>query len=368
MTIGLVGQVDHDNFGDILILAIYVNWVNEIFGAPPIIFNPSEIFAARLEQMGCRFTKTSSLAEFSKKSDVAVFVGGGYLGRPDYSDIFWQLRWRKNRTFLRVAEHLINSNTPYYIEGAEIGPGLRPLVHKDAKLIIENAKGVAARNTGSMKYLRAQFSPRDFDYVPDVVLGLKGQETGISLPSTLDKTFDLAVHATGKVLADNILSQRYRKAIFKFIEMHKIGKIMLINDQPYSSNRREELDRFHGNLETLGCQVEQRAYDGVVRTINDISKVKFLITSKLHLGVIALLFDAKVACIASHPKLKRFYDDAKLGGAYCNFYTSGFSRKLAVLSHAFRQEKVDAGSFGALTEKSKQYKNRLIDIRRGCNS
>lgn len=361
-TIGIVGQVDHDNYGDILIVAMYVDWVNEVFKNKPVLYGASNIFVFRLNQLGCEFENTTSKNDFLKRVDVCVFAGGGYLGRPDYSDFFWQIRWLKNPVFYDLARLLRDSNIPYFIEGAEIGPGLYPFVFWQAKYIVENAKSVATRNQGSYRYLISRFRQSQAVYIPDVVLCAEQMGYFSQATSIENRTVDLAIHATGKVLANNQLSVRYRKIILEFILDNNFSRVMLVNDQPYNSDRKCQLDAFSERLRDAGVEVFSPEYDGVDSVVSNISTARMLITSKLHLGVTAMLLGLKVACIASHPKLKRYYRDINATSCYCDFYLSSSKAKRNVLNSALGFS-LNKAHFAGLVEKASGYKSRIFLLR-----
>lgn len=364
-TVGIVGQVDHDNYGDILIIAMYIDWTKEAFQSLPVVFGASDIFSHRLRQLGCDFHVVSSLNDFVDSIDVCIFAGGGYLGRPDYSDILWQFKWLKRPTFFNIARVLRANKVPYYIEGAEIGPGLFPFVLGHAKYIVENAESVATRNLGSYKYLTDNFKQENTVYVPDVVLCAKEMGYFSRCNRPLGDKIELGIHATGKVLADNYFSKAYRGVLLNYIKDRSIANVMLINDQPYSDTRKFQLNCFADELDRVGVDVILADYDGVDTVVGNVSRAERLITSKLHLGVTALLLGSKVACIASHPKLKRYYADIKAEECYVDFYLSGTKSKSDFLRFA-HDFVFDERNISMLIGQAVQYKERVFSIRDIC--
>ena len=363
MKIGLIAQTDHDNYGDILIVAIYIDWINEIFNQQPIVFNPSQIFVNRLTELNCSFQAEHDLTSFSKKIELGIFCGGGYLGRPDYSDIFWQIKWKKNPIFLLVAKELLKSNKPYYLEGAEIGPGLKPFVIKDAKKIINNARSVCTRNLGSFEYLNRNFNNKKTDYVPDVVLNIPQIEK-YSKALKSEKKHELAIHMTGKILASNPISQNYKKILIKSIKNNNIKNILLLNDQPYNEERKDQVFKFAETLQLIS-DIEIAEYDGVIPTMIQISSAKKLITSKLHLGVTALLSKSDSLCIASHPKLYRFYKDIGKENDYVNIYQTTNNKKQKIINEYLQRKTNREINFEHINgESPSKYKNNLLNIKK----
>jgi len=330
--IGLVGQVNVDNYGDVLIFYMYAKSINDL-GHKCYLYNASDKFVYRLEELGISITNYRKLEEFIGEIDFSLFIGGGYLGRPDYSDILWQKRWLEDKYFYNIAKSLNENGIEYRVEGVEVGPGLKPFVHKYVSEILSNAKNVCVRNSQSLQYIIENFKNINAEFVPDIVLSIDRFFPRVMTPFK-NREYDLCIHVSGKVFGENFLSKNYRKLISKFVNQNKIRSVMVLSDQKIKS---EHLPAIHDFVsEVKNCKVDIVDYNGIASIIDNVIRCKTVITSKLHLGVTGLVYGCNSVCIGSHPKLKRFYQEIGYGENYINFYSfSGGLKYRAIYRTAF---------------------------------
>ena len=371
MRVGLVGKADFDNFGDVLIFGIYVRELAK-HGVQPLIFRASKVFVARLKQLGMQFGSTSDVDHFCDSVDVAMFIGGGYLGAPDRTDILWQWKWFKDRYFEEAARGLTRRGRRYVLEGVELGPGLRPFVHRPVGALLKNARSIAVRNPSSLSYLRKNWPMLPAMMIPDVVLSL-AHTTGDVLSSTLQEnrhpasqTGDgrLAVHITGKTFGGNRFAFRFRQALLRYVAEEQL-RVLLLSDQAIREPHRPIIEAFHEDVNRLGGIVDVYEYDGVLATLGALHPQDRLITTKLHLGVVGLLKGADVLCLSSHPKLERFYRDFDLSDRYVDYFRDMTFGRCRGVSAWLREKRTGSILSRDASQAASEYLTRVGELVRG---
>ncbi|HFP9247340.1 TPA: polysaccharide pyruvyl transferase family protein [Raoultella ornithinolytica] len=318
----LVGQADHDNFGDSLIYYCYLSMLRDA-GHDADILNASNKFIDRIAYLNMPVNSVSekNLAKIQSRYNGIIFIPGGYFGCPDFTDVMWQKKWIKSDYFKSIFESIDKLSIPVYVHGAEVGPFAKPLVFKYFKNVICTARKVYVRNLGSSLYIKKNMNIQS-EVLPDFIFSLKkffGEMES-------NKKFKLGIHITGKVFADNFLARKFMSTLIDVINGNKIDSVLLFSDQNIPDRFRKSLDFFKNSLDNA-VNLEVRDYDDMPSVILNASECDTLLTSKLHVGVTGLVYNAKVLCIASHPKLERFYQDNKLSQYYLNYFLTSVRTK-----------------------------------------
>ncbi|MGE9761908.1 polysaccharide pyruvyl transferase family protein [Pseudomonas sp. PDM20] len=319
----LYGQSDHDNFGDSLIYLEYINLLKRI--APeiePMIYGCSNIFSDRLVNENASFGIIPLGAPLPSDVLAHIFVPGGYFGCPDLTDIMWQKNWAKKNIISHAIRSSLSAPAPRLIHGVEFGPRLKPIVFGKIKslLMSTNKKRIYSRNSGSSDYANKNLgvSPNT---LPDFILGC-------SIEPPKEALFELGIHATGKVFGNNIFAKNFRKCLLQSILKRDLNKVCIFSDQKIKPEHTPAIFATTELLEAHGINVQTRNYEGISETLKTISECKTVITTKLHVGVCAIVYKNKSICFSSHPKLYRFYKDNGLVERIESYFLSTNHRKI----------------------------------------
>lgn len=165
----LVGQADHDNFGDSLIYYCYLSLLKEM-GHDADILNASEQFTGRINFLGLHVKNvdTKNIKTIEHNYNGVIFIPGGYLGCPDFTDVLWQKKWVKSDYFKSIFDTIDKLSIPIYIHGAEVGPFAKPIVFKYFKNVISSSNKVFVRNSGSASYIKTTMGI-DTAVLPDFI-------------------------------------------------------------------------------------------------------------------------------------------------------------------------------------------------------
>ncbi|WP_179364408.1 hypothetical protein, partial [Escherichia coli] len=116
-------------FGDSLIYYCYLSLLKEM-GHDADILNASEQFTGRINFLGLHVKNvdTKNIKTIEHNYNGVIFIPGGYLGCPDFTDVLWQKKWVKSDYFKSIFDTIDKLSIPIYIHGAEVGPFAKPIV------------------------------------------------------------------------------------------------------------------------------------------------------------------------------------------------------------------------------------------------
>jgi len=330
----LVGQADHDNFGDSLIFSLYVKMLNSLGQYNIFLLKPSNIFVKRLNDDGIN---NISVVDSYDEIDILnisniILVPGGFLGCPDITDILWQFKWNKNSYIKNILENINNYDKKTMIHGVEFGPFLRPFVlpHVRKFLTNNNIANIYSRNNSGREYITS-FIDRKVEVLPDFVMSIKSFDKY----NVCDKKYELGLHATGKLFAKNHIAKKFLNLIEKYILNKGIKNVLIFSDQKVSGDVLTNINIFIERLKSSNINIDFKNYDGHQKTINCISSCSTIVTSKLHVGVVGLSYGTKIISISSHPKLSRFYTDIGLNIFSINYFLSSSRQKLKLIDKVY---------------------------------
>lgn len=362
-TIGIVGFTGGDNFGDVLMLGLYCRAIMS-FGHKPLIVNGTRALHKRLLDDGIDVSSVG-VAELKGSVVAVIFIGGGYLGWPDVMAPFWQYRFRTNNPYYLIARECRRSSIPYFIEGVEVGPGLWPLAIKPIRYILDNAESVVVRNLDSAKVV-SRISKTPTCVTNDVLLGnLSVYREGPYVGCLTSRTGSVAgVHLSSHILGSHFVAKKFIDAIAGSLAAVRWHHIVLFADNPHGVKHQRSIEEIRLALAANGHDVEVREYAGPGRTIETIASIDFLITAKLHCGVIALSLGKYVVCIGSAPKLRRFYRQVGFSGNYLNgIFRTGRTIAKFIKSHIDEYQRNPVLSIGyELKQDSLVYMSNLNTI------
>ena len=361
----IAGQADHDNFGDSLIFSMYLKLIRQITPESITkILHPSQIFIERLNNDN--ETATSVLlnqkGDIDYDADYIILVPGGFLGCPDITDPAWQIKWINKSYIKRILEAISKASKATLVHGVEIGPFLRPLVAKPVRTFLRGSfiKKVYSRNYAGANYAQ-KYLHLDASVIPDFVASVTcfyPEDTSVL------STYDLGIHATGKIFSDNILARNFLSDIESSICEAKIKSVMIFSDQAIPPTHKNSINSFCARLREKGVESTVKDYEGILTTLTNIRSCSTIITSKLHVGVCGLSYSKKVISISSHPKLSRFYDDSGLSEFNTNYFFSSrkFKRELIVRILEMGNSEYFSGYKNNSLEVYSKYKSSLVDF------
>jgi polysaccharide pyruvyl transferase WcaK-like protein len=299
-----------NNFGDELLAQLYAHWIRESSPGSTV---------THLEVDG-RGILSRETCERIRRADCLIFTGGGYFADGDYASTYSLRRHlraiRNRRVYWRVFKEAARQAVPCAVVGVEVGPLANPLYRDSVRRILSAARDVVVRNTESAEYAQG-LCGKSFAVNLDAALSgdFPPHAAAASLPAAQDE-FKIGLHvhsldgelsaADCTAMVERILSQLPPDREAKFFYFHDQRKK---GAHPSRSVRAEE----HFVSEYAGTTAI--AYSTPEETARSVAGMDLLVTSKLHLGIVARSKGVPVLAIGGHPKIRRFYESIGEGAA-----------------------------------------------------
>ncbi|BFL84876.1 hypothetical protein LFREDSHE_33260 [Shewanella baltica] len=285
-----------DNFGDTLLVKLMCDRVAEIVGKENVYL---ATVGHQNEQLSIGYPVVS--AELKGKVTHLIYAGGGYFGEPP-SKGFSLFRWYV-RNYFRHSHWLKEyENAKVAVFGVGFGPlkflGLERFIIKPLKA----AEMVLVRDKQSFDYLKKNrlLSEKKVDICVDYALSLdsihaeKNSKIALHVPN-------LDVENIAKLI-EGIMASEYTNNSIDFI---------LDSSSDFSDERVRDIKTLISELGFAGS-VEFVNYDNVSSLISRLSRYMFVITTKLHVGIVSTAIGTKVISVPGHPKTLRFYKQIEL--------------------------------------------------------
>jgi polysaccharide pyruvyl transferase WcaK-like protein len=284
MNVGLIGHYWTSNFGDVLLRDLMEKHLkNNSF--------VSDVYTINAKNFGIHvsiFGKLKFLISLVFKSDIIIFGGGGYLESTGagYSNKFILSSFYMVCLVCRIL------NKPYYIFGPGVGPKVEGFSGKLIKKICSGAKRVIVRDNESKDLLLSLEVKREIEVLVDGALILLNEST-----INVNVNNKIAIHL---MLHPNEIEAHASKLI-KFINSIPAKyDLTFISDNGPFVHDSEIIDNISRDCHLLTCN------DNEIFK-NFISTCEYLITTKLHVGIVGFSLGAKVFNAYRHPKCLRFY-------------------------------------------------------------
>ena len=291
MKISLHGSYFGNNYGDVLLMKMFTQWVREY--DPLAVINYPKLKQGMI--MDPPDNTTRGMWNLIK-SDALVFFGGGYFGEKPTKKIRWSFR-----NFFRhiiVGLFAIVFKIPYAIIGVEFGPLSVSWFKKCVLFIAKHAKYLVVRNVESKDFLQDN-GVKNVILSYDAVLSLSDI---VKCESDCVSNKKMLLHITRQ--NSNVIS--LYKAIITVLKEQNINRVGFIEDEPGQCSRFYN-DEVSTLFENAGIIVDKYEYEGTDKVIEKIRESEMIITTKLHVGITGVALNKKVFSVYSHPKTLRLH-------------------------------------------------------------
>jgi polysaccharide pyruvyl transferase WcaK-like protein len=299
--IAIHGSYYARNFGDTLIISIIVDWVKEIYPDSTINLPFCSSDEEAKEIMG---SNEYLIDPTLKNSKVLIFGPGGYFGQPNFSFLrtnYWFLRNYKRHLFWN--NRLFAKDIPYFIIGTGVGPLTNFFFRNKVRKLFSKAKLVAVRDITSFNYLKQwNVDMSNINLTTDVALSVENSKINNKSKGLL------GLHFPGTTL------NNYNKSDL-FLSFLKIinndFEIVIIEDGPGQYHTKDEKSIYNKIRRSNDFNVDVLEYNNPKVLIENLAKLDYIITSKLHVGILGYALKKQVLSIPLHQKTVRFYKQVK---------------------------------------------------------
>lgn len=291
MRISLHGSYFGNNYGDILLMKLFTQWIREY--NPSIMINYPMLKDGKI--LDPPQNTTCGLWNLLR-SDALVFFGGGYFGEKPTKKQRWSVR-----NFYRhaiVAILAIVFRIPYAIIGVEFGPISVSWFKRCVIFIAKHAKCLVVRNEESLIFLNEN-GVRNVQLSFDAVLSLSDYVNPIIDTTSKNKILLHITKQSAKVI-DLV------KSIILALKNNNINNVGFIEDEP-GQYKRFYNDTISRLFDDANIEVEKYIYEGTDKVISVINDSEMIITTKLHVGIAGIALNKKVFSVYYHPKTLRLH-------------------------------------------------------------
>jgi len=288
LTVGIFGYYSYRNLGDNLMAYLLSKQIRNT-GHVPLVFSK---FADNMQDWGVELV--SDVKEFVEQADLVIFGGGGLLiPRKSLSGEGADF----NEDLHDVLEMVEANGTPLY--GISLGGGGKPLsqiVPEERRRLIRSLNYLTLRNREDMQLLEQA--------------GIKGEFLD-DLVWTTAKSFPLTPPASNgrRRIGINLYLGRSRrfKVLRKIIEM----AVRLRSDMDFvffdiHPGRNDEFKAYSPDRLPRNC--ERRQLVDMEDACRQAASLDLLLTTRLHLGVMAMSYGVTTIAYAGQEKTRLLYN------------------------------------------------------------
>jgi polysaccharide pyruvyl transferase WcaK-like protein len=308
--IGLHGSYFDDNFGDLLLIQLFEKWIKEKTDLP--IIYPL-VPKREISRFRSHFPNASVGLDSNKEWKATVYTGGGHFGQPILGMNGWNKRFLKRHVV--PAELSMYRKVPYAIFAVGAGPISNFLIRRETKRIFQNSEVLSVRDKESHEFINSELNLRKTFFVaPDAALTVNSADIPAQaidkiktlLPHFLDHLL-LGVHHPRDFLGGSSEAKAMRAGLLYCLNQNidVVPVVFADKGDIESANQCTELTKFIEEEIQRKCFVIP--FQGVWETIALISMMSAVITSKLHVGILAYGLGVYCESFAIHPKTPRFY-------------------------------------------------------------
>lgn len=315
MLVAIHGAYYDNNFGDLLLMKIYENWIRATVDADVVY---PMVPKNQLNKFKSHFPKASVGLRQRKSWKALFYAGGGHFGEPNsnarsvYSNS-WNQRFFKRHVL--PAELCLWSSIPYAISGVGVGPLSNFWVRQEVKRIFFNAKTLSVRDTDSKQFVQNVLRiGSDVEVIPDAALTITKSdipEKIIENINSLLKPYQgmllLGIHHPREFLGENFQAKFLRASL-----LASLASAPDVMPVVFADNGRSDCSEPCENLAKLiqthtGRKCLTVPFQGVWETVALISRLSAVLSTKLHVGIVAYALGVYCESFAMHSKVIRFY-------------------------------------------------------------
>jgi len=296
------------NFGDFLFSDIVYKYIKDKYTSYEIMFwDLSDFFRSRIKD-----SKTTSFFDIFK-INALIYLPGGYFSEKSHLSSFRRQLWRIKR-YLVVGLIAAIMNKKIAIIGVGAGPLHGRLIKKIVKFIFNRAELVTVRDEESREFLESIGVKKNIHVTADLLMSFdlcrikqldRSEKNSIKNEQEGQKV--LLVHYNN----DHEAMKKYADAVKQFIGTKNEYRVVVASDS-IVKNENDLYNEFKRLIENE--QIYLYKYNDPWELCGLINFSDCILTSKLHVGIVALRLGKSVISIPIHPqKTQRLYNQINEG-------------------------------------------------------
>ena len=310
------GYAFTSNFGDLLLLKIFENWIKS--DASSDIVYPL-VPKSKLSQFRNYFTNAHTDLSNFKSWKALIYSGGGAFGEPERmrGKTFrgdWNKKFFRRNAF--PAEWCIWNKIPYAIVGVEAGPLSNIFVKHEVKRMFARASVLSVRNLESEQFIRNTLGiGSNVTIAPDPALTLTKADIPEQALESVGRLLEpyrekilLGIHAPQRFLSETSQAQSLRAGLLSCLTSESDIVPVVFSDTGNSDRSAECCDRLASLIQhATGQKCLSIPFQGIWETVALISNLSAVLTTKLHVGMVGYALGVYCESFGTHQKTPRFY-------------------------------------------------------------
>ena len=292
MKILLNGATGGTNFGDFLFAEAFQQKVGNLVGEDNVYWYESRYALSDFFKKHLHYDKKYNLSEI----DALICISGGYFCGNDHTIKDYIIRYLM---YFQLCIQCIWKRIPIAIIGVEVGIPHNFLMKKIQEYILRKSSVLVVRNEESLKNSKV--------YGVKNAICTADSAHAIVNNLGLDKKIEqerkkLFIHIDPSCISEQ---KKLIKPINVFLMKHPEYEVYLGTDQ--KSKNEDELNNY---LKQIKCKYKKIIpYDYPTQLCIILNEMDFIITPKLHVGIVGVTLSKSVVSFSIHSeKIKRFYN------------------------------------------------------------
>lgn len=302
MRIALHGSSMGDNFGDLLLLRLYAQWLRSV--SPEILIVLPRAGHGANHWIGADYVGWQHLPRVKG----LVYGPGGYLGAPPLDSWRWTIR--NVRRHLPPALIATVAKVKWIVSGVGVGPLANWAARPFGRFILQGADSVVVRDVESSDYmdgLGLSALPRSVSSDAAFLLSDEGPlwpYRPIDLPPKRGKR--IGIHVTTYSAAP-VQTRQILEGVARWVRSLPESDIDIVVfcDAGIGRFSTEVYVELSAMLPTFN--IINRAYWGPPDTLALLKSCDVIVTTKLHVGIVSVGYGMPVLAVGPHSKIDRLY-------------------------------------------------------------
>lgn len=292
MKILLNGATGGTNFGDFLFAEAFQQEVSDLIGEDNVYWYESRYALSDFFKKHLQYDKKYKFSEI----DALICISGGYFCGNDRTIKNYIIRYLM---YFHLCIKCILKKIPLAIIGVEVGIPHNFLMKKIQQYILRRANLLVVRNEESLKNLEA-YGVKDAVCTADSAHAIV-DNLGLN-KKIEERQKKLFIHIDPSYISEQ---KRLIRPINRFLMRHPEYAVFLGTDQV--CKREEELNYYLSQIECGHKKIIPYDYPTQLCTI--LNEMDFIITPKLHVGIVGATLSKSVVSFSVHSeKISRFYN------------------------------------------------------------
>lgn len=312
-TVSLHGASRNHNYGDVLLMAIFKDWIEDSGGR--VIMDMANKYYGKYLNVD----HSIPIKEAVKTADFVVYGGGGYFGEPRRPTLRWRAKFVLHHMLPAIYARL--KKKPYGFFGVGFGPLDNWLVRKIGMFALNGAEIVSVRDEESKKYLLEYGFKKKIHVVPDAALSIADRKSIFYINDQEDERSKkrIALHIPLDKGRDFDTLKKHLLRFLKEIKGNCDYEYCFLVDHGLGENCRQ-FEFYNSIRNEFDSLMQIKEYSTPEDTLDFINSSDVILTTKLHVAITSYALGKKVIGISKHPKTKRFFKQVGMESNHFDLY------------------------------------------------